>query len=111
MAIGVSFVIPVLNEEGAVADLLRDLRQCYPHSQLIVVDGGSRDRTVPLALPLCDQLLLSDSGRARQMNLGGQVASMPYVFFYTPTVAPVSPRQRLRHILTRDPRGVSVECV
>ena len=81
MAIGVSFVIPVLNEEGAVADLLRDLRQCYPHSQLIVVDGGSRDRTVPLALPLCDQLLLSDSGRARQMNLGGQVACMPYVCF------------------------------
>ena len=81
MSVGVSFVIPVLNEEDAVADLLRDLRQRYPHSQLIVVDGGSRDRTVALALPLCDQLLLSDSGRARQMNLGGQVACMPYVCF------------------------------
>jgi len=81
MAIGVSFVIPVLNEEGAVADLLRDLRQRYPHSQLIVVDGGSRDRTVALALPLCDQLLLMATGRARQMNLGGQVACMPYVCF------------------------------
>ena len=81
MSVGVSFVIPVLNEEGAVADLLRDLRQRYPHSQLIVVDGGSHDRTVALALPLCDQLLLMASGRARQMNLGGQVACMPYVCF------------------------------
>jgi hypothetical protein len=81
MSVGVSFVIPVLDEEGAIADLLRDLRQRYPHSQLIVVDGGSCDRTVALALPLCDQLLLSASGRACQMNLGGQVACMPYVFF------------------------------
>jgi rSAM/selenodomain-associated transferase 2 len=81
MSVGVSFVIPVLNEEDAVADLLRDLRQRYPHSQLIVVDGGSRDRTVALALPLCDQLLLMATGRARQMNLGGQVACMPYVCF------------------------------
>ena len=81
MSVGVSFVIPVLNEEGAVADLLRDLRRRYPHSQLIVVDGGSRDRTVALALPLCDQLLLMATGRARQMNLGGQVACMPYVCF------------------------------
>ena len=81
MSVGVSFVIPVLNEEGAVADLLRDLRQRYPHSQLIVVDGGSRDRTVALALPLCDQLLLMATGRARQMTLGGQVACMPYVCF------------------------------
>lgn len=81
MTVDVSFVIPVLNEEAAVADLLRDLRARYPGSQLIVVDGGSHDRTVSLALPLCDQLLMIDSGRARQMNLGGQVARMPYVFF------------------------------
>ena len=64
MTVDVSFVIPVLNEEAAVADLLRDLRARYPGSQLIVVDGGSHDRTVSLALPLCDQLLMSDSGRA-----------------------------------------------
>jgi rSAM/selenodomain-associated transferase 2 len=36
---------------------------------------------VALALPLCDQLLLMATGRARQMNLGGQVACMPYVCF------------------------------
>lgn len=77
----VSFVIPVLNEQARVADLLCDLRQRYPGSELIVVDGGSSDATVALALPLCDQLLLGERGRARQMNLGGQVASLPYIFF------------------------------
>lgn len=81
MHASVSFVIPVLNEEGNVKALLRDLRQRYPRSELIVVDGGSRDRTVALALPLCDQLLMSESGRARQMNLGGRVASSDYLVF------------------------------
>jgi rSAM/selenodomain-associated transferase 2 len=76
-----SFVIPVLNEERNVAALLRDLRERFAHSELIVVDGGSCDRTVTFALPLCDQLLLCEPGRARQMNLGGRVASSDYIFF------------------------------
>ncbi|MCB1689224.1 MAG: glycosyltransferase, partial [Halioglobus sp.] len=77
----VSFVIPVLNERAIVGELLRDLRCRYPRCELIVVDGGSSDDTVAIALPLCDQLLLGERGRARQMNLGGQVASSPYIFF------------------------------
>ena len=77
----VSFVIPVLNERAIVGELLRDLRCRYPLCELIVVDGGSSDDTVAIALPLCDQLLLGERGRARQMNLGGQVASSPYIFF------------------------------
>jgi rSAM/selenodomain-associated transferase 2 len=81
MSTGVSFVIPVLNEEAAIARLLKRLREHYPRSELIVVDGGSSDATVATALPLCDQLLLGARGRARQMNLGGQVASTPYLFF------------------------------
>tara|TARA_R110002072_G_scaffold2011_1_gene16916 strand:+ start:8091 stop:8768 length:678 start_codon:yes stop_codon:yes gene_type:complete len=81
MSAAVSFVIPVLNEEERVAGLLRDLRRQYPHSELIVVDGGSRDDTVGAARPLCDQLLAGDRGRARQMNLGAQAASRPYLFF------------------------------
>ena len=77
----VSFVIPVLDEESGVADLLVDLRRRFPGSQLIVVDGGSRDRTVAAALPLCDQLLVGAQGRARQMNLGGRTATAPYLVF------------------------------
>ena len=77
----VSFVIPVLNEEEGIGVLLLDLRQRYPGSELIVVDGGSSDQTVAVAMPLCDQLLLAQPGRAGQMNLGGQVANGEYVLF------------------------------
>lgn len=104
MHTGVSFVIPVLNEQATVADLLRDLRQRYPTSQLIVVDGGSRDRTVAAAMPLCDQLLLGDRGRARQMNLGGRVASSPYLAFLHADSRPGFSEQGLQAYLAQHPQ-------
>ncbi|MEZ5572412.1 MAG: TIGR04283 family arsenosugar biosynthesis glycosyltransferase [Halioglobus sp.] len=103
MSRDVSFVIPVLNEQAVVADLLRDLRQRYPHSQLIVVDGGSADQTVAMALPLCDQLLLCEPGRARQMNLGGRVASRPYLFFLHADSRPGISSSALDNCLSQHP--------
>ena len=76
-----AFIIPVLCEEGGIAQLLRNLREKFPHADLIVVDGGSHDRTVQKAMPLCDQLLLGRAGRAAQMNLGASVATADYLFF------------------------------
>ncbi|MCB1705319.1 MAG: TIGR04283 family arsenosugar biosynthesis glycosyltransferase [Halioglobus sp.] len=81
MSAAVSFVIPVLNEQAHIAALLRALRQQYPHSELVVVDGGSEDGTAAAARLLCDQLLSGDRGRARQMNLGAQAAARPYLCF------------------------------
>lgn len=98
-----SFVIPVLNEEHHVAALLRELRQRYPQGELIVVDGGSRDSTVPLALPLCDQLLLSEPGRARQMNLGGALASGDYIVFLHADTRPGMSQQALDAYLAQRP--------
>lgn len=77
----VSFIIPVLNEEAVVASLLRQLRQAFPEAELLVVDGGSHDGTIGQAQPLCDQLLESAPGRARQMNIGGRYASGDYLLF------------------------------
>lgn len=76
-----SFVIPVLNESKEIGVLLSDLRERYPDIERIVVDGGSSDDTVACAMPLCDQLLVGAAGRARQMNLGAEVASGDYLFF------------------------------
>jgi rSAM/selenodomain-associated transferase 2 len=81
MSARASFVIPVLNEQAEIAGLLSALRLRFPASELIVVDGGSSDATVSTAMPLCDQLLLSERGRAAQMNMGGRVASSAYIFF------------------------------
>jgi len=104
MQASVSIVIPVLNEQDTVANLLRDLRQQYPSSQLIVVDGGSRDRTVALALPLCDLVLLSERGRALQMNMGGQVASSEYLLFLHADSRPSLSAAQLDAHLAKRPR-------
>lgn len=104
MPVGVSFVIPVFNEQATVAVLLRDLRLRYPASQLIVVDGGSCDRTVALAMPLCDLVLLSSRGRAQQMNLGGQAASSAYLLFLHADSRPGASAAQLEVCLAQRPR-------
>lgn len=80
-AVRASFIVPVRNEASNIATLLADLKYRYPQFERIVVDGGSTDETVALAMPLCDQLLVGPPGRASQMNLGAQVASGDYLFF------------------------------
>jgi rSAM/selenodomain-associated transferase 2 len=77
-----SIVVPVLDEErGIVAalDALREARDAG--AELIVVDGGSRDATVPLAAPHADSVLQSPRGRARQMNAGALAARAPLLLF------------------------------
>lgn len=98
-----SFIIPVLDEEARVAGLLEDLRRRFPGSQLIVVDGGSEDRSVAAALPHCDQLLLGERGRARQMNLGGRAAASPYLLFLHADTRPDFSWEELREELDSAP--------
>ncbi len=99
-----AFIIPVLDEEGGIEGLLRHLRQRYPDSELIVVDGGSEDQTVARAMPWCDQLLLSERGRAAQMNLGGRVASAEYLFFLHADTVPGATAHQLEHCLCGEPQ-------
>jgi rSAM/selenodomain-associated transferase 2 len=75
MAARLTIVVPVLNEAGGIGEALgalAPLRACG--HEVIVVDGGSSDATVELAVPLCDQLALSPRGRAAQMNAGARLA-------------------------------------
>ena len=81
MTATIGFVIPVLNEQDRIADLLLQLRASFPNSELVVVDGGSIDRTVAAAMPLCTRLLVGEPGRASQMNLGGRASNADYLCF------------------------------
>ena len=45
----VSVVVPVRDEEAVIDDLLTHLERVAPGCELVVVDGGSRDRTVERA--------------------------------------------------------------
>ncbi len=77
-----SIIIPALNEAACIVATLtplQALRACG--HEVILVDGGSVDATVAQATPLCDRVLLSSPGRARQMNVGAQAAMGEVLWF------------------------------
>ncbi len=79
---GLSIIVPVLNEEPAIVAMLQGLSGLRARgAEVIVVDGGSRDRTVALAQPLCDRLIAAPRGRAAQMNAGAGVARGDVLLF------------------------------
>jgi rSAM/selenodomain-associated transferase 2 len=76
---GVSVIIPTLNEESCLAETLDSLRRQKPH-EIIVADGGSTDRTRQIAAA-ADLLVQAPRGRALQMNEGAARASGEVLLF------------------------------
>lgn len=76
----ISVVIPVLNEEKTIAASLGALLPLKPH-EVIVVDGGSEDRSREIATRLGAKVLIAERGRARQMNHGASRASGEVLLF------------------------------
>lgn len=78
----ISIVIPALNEAQWIAAALTALSPLRERGhEVIVVDGGSGDDTVALALPRADRVLIAPRGRASQMNAGAQVAGGDVLLF------------------------------
>lgn len=70
-----AIVLPVLNEEPVLAAALARLAPLRARgARVIVVDGGSTDRSTAVAAPLCDRVLAAPRGRAAQMNAGAAYA-------------------------------------
>jgi rSAM/selenodomain-associated transferase 2 len=77
-----SIIIPVLDEEAEIAHVLAALAPLRSRGvETIVVDGGSRDRTVALAAPLADRVITAPRGRAVQMNAGAVAATGDVLLF------------------------------
>ena len=77
-----SIVVPTLNEEQFILECLNPLQALRrDHHELILADGGSQDRTVEFARPLCDHIVTCPAGRATQMNLGAAQASGDVLMF------------------------------
>ena len=78
----ISFIIPVLNEQQALAENLPAL-EAYADSghELIVVDGGSSDASVQVAQGLGVKVVVAGGGRAGQMNAGARAASGEILLF------------------------------
>ena len=70
-----SIIIPVLNEEGKIENLLTSLLEEAPWAELIVVDGGSEDKTHLIASSFAGVSVVKCApGRARQLNCGAAMA-------------------------------------
>ncbi len=76
----ISIIIPVLDEEATIPGLLAHLRQDR-NVEILVVDGGSRDRSRELVRAHGVRLLRSPPGRGRQQNLGAAAASGDVLLF------------------------------
>ena len=82
----VSIIIPALNEEKIIASTLRSLEELKGEFEVIVVDGGSDDRTrevaeVSLKAFSRSRLVTSRRGRGTQLNAGAQAASGEVLLF------------------------------
>lgn len=77
----ISIIIPVLNEERTILKTLTDIQKLEGEKEIIVVDGGSDDKTVELAQSKSVIVIKSKSGRANQMNAGARVAKGETVWF------------------------------
>ncbi|MEN8799013.1 MAG: TIGR04283 family arsenosugar biosynthesis glycosyltransferase [Flavobacteriaceae bacterium] len=78
-----SIIIPVLNEEAYVGNILRYLKtHCTSQvEEIIVVDGGSTDKTIAIAQKEGAKVLRSKPGRAVQLNFGAQNARGDILYF------------------------------
>lgn len=88
-----SIIIPVLNEEDYVSNLLVHLKNvCAERTlEIIVVDGGSTDRTIALAEQCGVKVYRSIRGRASQMNYGAQMAAGDILYFlHVDTFPPIN---------------------
>lgn len=75
-------VIPILNESAALIQQLPRLEVLRTMgAQLVMVDGGSSDRTVEIARDAEFEVLESTRGRANQMNVGARSAHSDLLLF------------------------------
>ncbi len=75
-----SVVIPTLNEEEHISEVVQRVR-AGQNVQTIVVDGGSADGTVEAAAAAGATVIRSRPSRARQQNAGAERADGEVLFF------------------------------
>jgi rSAM/selenodomain-associated transferase 2 len=97
-----SIIMPVLNEEAVLEEHLSLLAgQCAPYDcELLIVDGGSEDRTVAIAQRY-GKVIHAPRGRATQMNNGAEAAHGDVLLFlHADTLLPDNAFSAIEQALT-----------
>ncbi len=108
-----SVIIPALNEEAALPGTLASLalQPAEPPLEVILADGGSTDRTIPLFEATAARwvargwtsrvVVVEPPGRAIQMNAGARVASGdPLLFLHADTHLPAGATNAITRALS-----------
>jgi len=98
----IAVIVPALNEEEALKKTLPELgRHVQQQDTVIVVDGGSIDKTVEVACSCSAQVVSAPRGRGRQMNLGAEAAkdADALLFLHADTSLPEGALDRVRNTL------------
>lgn len=91
--------MPTLDEEQSIQGLLPELLGAA--DEVIVTDGGSRDRTVPASRALGARVVEGRAGRGPQLNRGAAVASSDVlVFLHADTHLPGGGIDRIRNAVS-----------
>lgn len=80
----ISIIIPTFNEAQGIAQLLTHLEDIIDQNkvgEIIIVDGKSDDNTKAIASQHNVNVLISDKGRAKQMNFGARHAKQDVLYF------------------------------
>lgn len=82
MCSSLSIVIPVINEEQHLTNLLADIDgQRDIRADVVVVDGGSTDESISIAQRMGARVRCAPRGRATQMNAGTRRAEQELLLF------------------------------
>jgi len=93
----ISIIVPVLNEAQGISESLAALAPLRARGhEVIVVDGGSSDKTPDLARRAADRVVSAPRGRASQMNAGAALArGEVLVFLHADTRLPEGAGERI----------------
>jgi rSAM/selenodomain-associated transferase 2/rSAM/selenodomain-associated transferase 1 len=93
---GISVIIPALNEAHNIAGTLAAIAN-KEHAEIIVVDGGSIDKTVYIAKKLGATVVYGSPPRSRQMNQGAEAATKDILLFLHADT--LLPQNFTRHVM------------